>query len=685
MDQDPIRKKIEILVKTLNQHNYNYYVLDKPTISDYEFDQMLKELETLEQKNPEYILDDSPSQRVGGQITRKFNNVKHKYPMLSLSNTYSKGELEEFDLRIKKLTQKPFSYVCELKYDGVAIGITYKKGILTQALTRGDGVSGDDVTHNVKTIKSIPLRIYDTQLPEEFEVRGEIIMPHKSFIDLNVEKEQNNEPLFANPRNAASGSLKLQDSSLVAKRNLDCFIHGILGNDLPFTSHSENLQQAKKWGFKVSQYTKNCNNIDEVMSFINEIGKIRTELSYDIDGIVIKTNQYNIQKELGFTSKFPRWAIAYKYKAEQGVTTLDNVIYQVGRTGAVTPVAELNPVWVAGTKVKRASLYNADKIDELDLHYGDTVFVEKGGEIIPKIVMVDIAKRPSNAKKVLFAQKCPRCGAALQRKEGEAVYYCPNSLLCPPQIQGKIEHFIGRKAMNIEGLGEGRIEVLINNKLISQAADLYKLKYNDLYGLEKTIEDEQTGKTKKISFKEKTVNNILSAIEESKKVPFERVLFALGIRHLGETGAKKIVRRLKNLETIRKSSYEELLEIPEIGEKIAASIVDYFHDYENIKTINALIEAGLNFETEQPDEDLLPTSELPLANKSFVVSGVFEKYSRNELKDIIEKKGGQNVSSLSSKTSYLLAGEKMGPEKKKKAEQLNIPIITETDFDKLIQ
>lgn len=685
MDQQPIQKKIESLTKTLNQHNYNYYVLDRPTISDYDFDQMLKELEELEKQYPEYVMDDSPTLRVGGQITRKFDNVKHKYPMLSLSNTYSKEELEEFDQRVRRLTQKPFSYVCELKYDGIAIGITYKKGVLSQALTRGDGISGDDVTNNVKTIKSIPIRIYDTNLPDEFEVRGEIIMPHKSFIDLNLEKDQNNEPLFANPRNAASGSLKLQDSSLVAKRNLDCFVHGILGDTLPFTSHYENVQQAKIWGFKVSQYTKRCNNIDEVMSFVNEIEKIRTELSYDIDGIVIKVNQYEIQEELGFTSKFPRWAIAYKYKAEQGVTTLENVIYQVGRTGAVTPVAELKPVWVAGTKVKRASLYNADKIEELDLHYGDTVFVEKGGEIIPKIVMVDIAKRPEEAPKVSFAQKCPRCGTTLQRKEGEAVYYCPNSSLCPPQIQGKIEHFISRRAMNIEGLGEGRIEVLIKNNLISKAADLYKLKYEDLYGLEKNIEDEQTGKIKKISFKEKTVNNILKAIDESRDIPFERVLFALGIRHLGETGAKKIARKLKNLETIRKTSYEDLLEIPEIGEKIAASIVEYFKDYENIKSLNALKEAGLNFETEQPDMESLTSSDLPLAGKSLVVSGVFEKYSRNELKEIIEKNGGQNVSSLSSKTDYLVAGEKMGPEKKKKAEQLNIPVITEADFDKLIQ
>jgi DNA ligase (NAD+) len=685
MDQQTIQKKIEQLTKTINQHNYNYYVLDRPTISDYDFDQMLKELEDLEKQHPEYVMDDSPTLRVGGQITRKFDNIKHKYPMLSLSNTYSKEELEEFDLRIKRLTQKPFSYVCELKYDGVAIGITYKKGILYQALTRGDGISGDDVTNNVKTIKSIPLRIYDTNLPAEFEVRGEIIMPHKSFIDLNLEKGRNGEPLFANPRNAASGSLKLQDSSLVAKRNLDCFMHGILGNELPFISHYENIQQVKTWGFKVSQYTKKCNNIDEVMSFINEIEKIRTELSYDIDGIVIKVNQYEIQQELGFTSKFPRWAIAYKYKAEQGVTTLENVIYQVGRTGAVTPVAELKPVWVAGTKVKRASLYNADKIEELDLHYGDTVFVEKGGEIIPKIVMVDIAKRPEKAQKVSFAQKCPRCGTTLHRKQGEAVFYCPNSSLCPPQIQGKIEHFISRRAMNIEGLGEGRIEVLINNKLIGKAADLYQLKYDDLYGLEKTIEDEETGKVKRISFKEKTVNNILRAIEESRKTPFERVLFALGIRHLGETGAKKIARKLKNLETIRKTSYEDLLEIPEIGEKIAASIIDYFKDYENIKSLNALIDAGLNFETEQPEEESLSSSDLPLAGKSFVISGVFENYSRNELKEIIEKNGGQNVSSLSSKTNYLVVGAKMGPEKKKKAQELSIPMITEADFEKLIQ
>lgn len=683
MEKTNVQERINYLVKELNQHNYNYYVLDNPTISDYEFDIMLKELEELEKEFPQFASSESPTQRVGGQITRKFESVRHKYPMLSLSNTYSKEELEDFDRRIRKLIDEPFSYVCELKYDGVAIGLTYKNGRLVQALTRGDGVTGDDVTNNVRTIGSVPLKLYGANYPQEFEARGEIIMPHKSFIELNKQKEANAEPLFANPRNAASGSLKLQDSALVARRNLDCFVHGVLGENLALDSHYENIMQAKNWGFKVSSYTKKCSNIEEVMEFIGETEKQRTSLAYDIDGIVVKVNEYRIQEKLGFTSKFPRWAIAYKYKAEQGITILENVTYQVGRTGAVTPVANLRPVWIAGTIVKRASLYNADKMDELDLHYGDTVFVEKGGEIIPKIVMTDVSKRPINAPKIEFATQCPMCSTPLERKVGEALHYCPNSEHCPPQIQGKIEHFISRKAMNIEGLGEGRIEVLISNKLIRDAADLYLLTWDDLFGLEKVIVDEESGKEKKISFREKTVKNILDAIEKSKQVPFERVLFALGIRHLGETGAKKIARSLKSIDNIINSSFEQLTAIAEIGERIATSILLFFQDEENLQMIDLLKKAGLKFEIDSEAD--ISEEDRPLAGMSFVVSGVFEKYSRNELKELIETKGGQNVSSLSSKTNYLLAGEKMGPEKRKKAEQLNIPIISEADFDKMIQ
>ncbi len=683
MEKQQIKEKIEKLTRELNKHNYNYYVLDDPLISDYEFDLLLKELESLEKQYPEFALPESPTQRVGGQITKKFESVAHKYPMLSLGNTYSKEELEDFDKRIKKLVGTGFSYVCELKYDGVAIGLTYNNGKLVRALTRGDGVTGDDVTTNVKTIGSVPLVIYDDDLPQEFEARGEIIMPHKSFMELNQQKQDAAEPLFANPRNAASGSLKLQDSSLVAKRNLDCFIHGILGEDLPLQSHFENIQQARSWGFKVSDYTRKCKDIAQVVEFIEEIEAIRSDLAYDIDGIVVKVDQYAVQEKLGFTSKFPRWAIAYKYKAEQGITILEDVKYQVGRTGAVTPVAVLKPVWVSGSSVKRASLYNSDKMSELDLHFNDTVFVEKGGEIIPKIVFVDKSKRANDASPVHFASQCPRCNTPLERKEGEALHYCPNTDHCPPQIQGKIEHFISRRAMNIEGLGEGRIEVLINNNLIRKAADLYKLTYNDLFGLEKVITDEETGKQKKISFREKTVNNILSAIENSKKIPFERVLFALGIRFLGETGAKKVARTLKSIDTIKNSSYEELIAIPEIGDRIAGSIVEFFSDPRNLEDIQSLQEAGLQFSIREA-EKVQPGSDLPLQGKSIVVSGVFSNYSRNQVKEIIEQKGGTNVSSLSSKTSFLLAGEKMGPEKRKKAESLGIPIISEEDFDKMI-
>jgi DNA ligase (NAD+) len=683
MENSSPKDQINKLVDELNLHNYNYYVLDNPTISDYEFDLLLKELERLEAEYPEYISENSPTQRVGGFITKRFESVKHKYPMLSLGNTYSKEELDDFDQRIRKLISQNFSYVCEPKYDGVAIGLRYVNGRLEQAITRGDGVTGDDVTANVRTIRSIPILIKSTDIPKEFEARGEILMPHKSFAALNKAKADMNEPLFANPRNAASGSLKMLDSSIVAKRNLDCFVHGMLGENLPFESHYENIQTAKDWGFKVSSLTRICSNIEEVMKFIDEIAQLRISLDYDIDGVVIKVNQYEIQRELGFTSKFPRWAISYKYKAEQGVTTLEDVNYQVGRTGAVTPVALLSPVWVTGSSIKRASLYNADKMKELDLHYGDTVFVEKGGEIIPKITMVDFSKRAVDAKRINFATHCPRCDTQLERKEGEAAYYCPNQEHCPPQIQGKIEHFISRRAMNIDGLGEGKIEVLINNNLISKSSDLYKLTYDDLLGLEKVIVNEETGKEKKISFREKTVKNILTAIENSKNIPFDRVLFALGIRHLGETGAKKIAQELKNLDNIRASSYDQLTNIPEIGDRIAKSILEFFSVPENIEIIEDLRRAGLNFEIE---EESAPISDnLPLAGTSIVVSGVFEKYSRTQLKDLIEFFGGQNVSSLSSKTTYLLAGDNMGPEKRKKAEKLNIPIITEADFDKLIQ
>ncbi len=682
MDKEQARKKIEKLRKQLNEHNYKYYVLDEPEISDFEFDKLMKELESLEKQYPDLAAPDSPTQRVGGEITKKFNTVKHKYPMLSLGNTYSMEELTEFDTRIRKTIGTDFSYACELKFDGVAIGLVYKKGRLSQAVTRGDGTKGDEVTTNVRTIKSIPLRIYASNLPDEFEVRAEIIMPHKSFIRLNEEKQKNNESLFANPRNAASGSLKLQDSALVAKRNLDCYVYGILGKDLPFESHFENLAKAREWGFKVSDLTTRCNNINDVMDYIEKIEKKRTSLPYDIDGVVIKVNSYAQQEQLGYTSKFPRWAISYKYKAEQGITRLLDVAYQVGRTGAVTPVAILEPVLVAGTTVKRASLYNADKMEELGLHYADTVHIEKGGEIIPKIVEVKKDLRSPDAKKIQFASHCPECKTKLVRNDGEAVHYCPNSDGCPPQIQGKIEHFISRRAMDIEGLGEGRIEVMIKNKLITNIADLYELKYDQLLGLEKIVTDEITGKQKKISFREKTVNNILNAIEKSKEVSFERVLYALGIRYLGETGAKKLARHFGGLKQIKESSFDDLLAVPEIGERIAGSIKDFFDDERNIEIVKRLEKSGLQFEIEKIPET--SKSEQPLKGKSFVVSGVFERYSRSQIKELIELKGGKNISSLSSKTDYLLAGDKMGPEKKRKAVEFNIPIISEDDFELMI-
>ncbi|MFP4288763.1 MAG: NAD-dependent DNA ligase LigA [Bacteroidales bacterium] len=681
MDSEKAKEKIDQLTRALHEHNHRYYVLDNPLISDYDYDMLLKELEKLEKDFPAYAHPDSPTRRVGGEVTKKFKTVRHKYPMMSLSNTYSIEEIMEFDQRIRKTISEPFSYACELKFDGVAIGLTYIKGRLTQAVTRGNGIEGDDVTNNVKTIRSIPLRIYDDNLPDEFEVRGEIIMPHKSFEKLNENKKSNKETPFANPRNAASGSLKLQDSSLVAKRNLDCFIYAIHGKQIPHLTHFENMLKLKEWGFKVSEFNQECKSKEQIASFIEQIGKQRTILPYDIDGIVIKVNQYNVQEKLGFTSKFPRWAISYKYKAEQGITQLLDVHYQVGRTGAVTPVAVLNPVWVAGTIVKRASLYNQDKMKELDLHFQDTVFVEKGGEIIPKIVDVDKSLRAEQAQPADFISHCPECGTPLQRKPGEALHFCPNNEFCPPQLQGRIEHFISRRAMNIEGLGEGRIEVLIRNNLIRHYADLYKLKYDDLLGLEKVIIDEITGKQKKISFREKTVNNILAAIETSKSVPFERVLFALGIRYLGETTAKILARHFQSLTNLENSSFEQLMEVPEIGERIAGSVVDFFQNEKNQQKIDELRKAGLKTEIEKQETS---PGDMPLEGKNIVVSGVFQRYSRNRIKEIIEQKGGKNVSSLSSKTHYLLAGEKMGPEKKKKAEMLNIPIISEEDFEQMI-
>lgn len=679
-DTEKAKFRIDQLVEELNMHNYNYYVVDKPVISDYEFDILLKELSDLENKYPQFLLPHSPTQRVGGEIIKSFVQVKHKYPMLSLANTYSEEELKDFDNRIRKLIpDTDFEYVCELKYDGVAIGLTYINGELYQAVTRGDGTQGDDVTANVRTIKSIPLKLKG-DYPPEFEIRGEIILPHAGFEKMNAERLEIGEDAFANPRNAASGSLKMQDSKEVARRPLDCFLYFLLGENLPFASHYENLIKAREWGFKIPNYIVKCNRIEEVFDFINFWDEARKDLPFDIDGIVIKVNDYNLWQQLGFTAKSPRWAISYKFKAERVATTLLSVDFQVGRTGAVTPVANLKAVQLAGTLVKRASLHNTDFISNMDIRLGDTVFVEKGGEIIPKIVGVDDSKRGSEMFPFSFIENCPECGSKLFRKEGEAAYYCLNENECPPQIKGKLHHFIHRKAMNIESLGEGKIEVLFDNKLVMNIADLYELDYQQLIGLEKKIVSED-GKTKIISFRQKTVENILKGIEASKSIAFESLLFALGIRFVGETVAKKLASHFRNIDNLMKATYEELITVDEIGDKIAGSLLEYFKEPKNIAIIERLKSKNLQFEIKE-------NTAIKLSNKlngaSFVVSGVFEKFSRDEIKNLIEQNGGKNVGSISSKTSYVLAGDKMGPEKRKKAEELSIPIISENDFIAMI-
>jgi DNA ligase (NAD+) len=679
MNKEQARQRIEKLTRELQQHNYNYYVLAKPLISDYEFDRQLKELEQLEKQFPEFKLPDSPTLRVGGEITKDFKTVKHRYPMLSLSNSYSQGEIRDFIHRVEKIVGEGVEFVCELKYDGVAISLIYENGLLTRAITRGDGVRGDDVTNNIKTIKTVPLRLRGNY-PAYLEARGEIFMPRKGFDQLNREREEIGDAPFANPRNATAGSIKMQDPKEVAKRPLDCFIYYI-PHDLPgIKTHYDAIVYAGKLGLKVSKNIALCKSEAEIFEFINDWDKGREHLPYDIDGIVIKVNNLELQKQLGYTAKSPRWAIAYKFKAERAETVLKSISYQVGRTGAVTPVANLEPVQLAGTVVKRASLHNADIIARLDVRIGDHVFVEKGGEIIPKIVGVNLNKRLPGATPVEFIKNCPRCGTALIRKEGEAAHYCPNEDACPPQIKGKLEHFISRKAMNIDSLGEGKIEMLYDNNLVKDAADLYYLTYNQLLGLEKTIPSEEGKKEKKISFKEKTVENILKGIENSKSVPFPRVLYALGIRYVGETVAKKLAASFKSINRLRQASFDELIAVEEIGEKIAESVINWFMKPEHLNMIERLAAKGVQMEI---SEETTNVSDV-LQGKSFVVSGVFENYSRTELKELIEKHGGKNTGSISSKTDYLLAGANMGPAKKEKALKLNIPIITEKDFEKMI-
>ena len=661
------KSRIEILRKELTVHNHAYYLLDKPTISDFEFDKLLDELIQLEQSHPEYYDPNSPSQRVGGDINKNFTTVKHIRPMLSLGNTYSDEELRDFDKRIRKSVTEAFTYVCELKYDGVSISLHYENGSLKQAITRGDGTQGDDVTSNVRTIKSIPLKLQDNP-PEKFEIRGEIFLPHEGFDQMNNERLQTGAEAFANPRNAASGTLKLQDSSIVAKRPLDCFLYHVLGESIDIDSHFDKLKEAKKWGFKVPNDTHTYDSIEGVLEFINYWEVNRKNLPYDIDGIVIKVDSALLQEELGFTAKSPRWAISYKFKAEQAETTLNKISYQVGRTGAITPVANLEPVLLAGTVVKRASLHNADQIAKLDVREGDNVYVEKGGEIIPKIVGVVSSKRDLFSQPIHFISHCPECESELIRKEGEAQHYCPNEKLCPPQIKGKIEHFISRKAMNIDGLGSETIDLFFNEGLIRNVADLYFLKKEDILPLERMAE--------------KSASKAISSINDSKNIPFERVLYALGIRYIGVTVAKKIAQHFHSFENILNANAEELTNVDEIGERIAESLLSWTGQDENLALLARLKEAGVQLEV---DAKLLENKTDILEGKSFVISGVFKNHTRDELKEMIELNGGKNTSSLSKKTNYLLAGDKMGPSKKEKAEKLEIAVLSEEEFMALLK
>ena len=681
MNQEEVRKKIKKLTEQINQHNYYYYVMSDPVIADYDFDILLEDLIRLEQANPELALPESPTQRVGGEINKKFKQEKHIFPMLSLGNTYSEEEVQDFDTRVKKIIGEDVEYVCELKFDGVAIVLRYINGLLEKAITRGDGSRGDDVTANVKTIRSIPLKLIG-DYPASFEARGEIFMPAEGFEKLNKEREKSGDAPFANPRNATSGSLKMLDSSNVAKRPLDCFLYTILGNDMPYDNHYDIIKKAKQWGLKISNFIAKCNTISEIFDFIGYWDKERNQLPFDIDGVVIKVNSLAQQELLGHTAKSPRWAIAYKFKAERVETELLSIDYQVGRTGSITPVANLNPVLLAGTVVKRASLHNADILEKLGVRIGDSVFVEKGGEIIPKIVSVNMEKRQESSSPVHFITHCPECHTLLTRKEGEANHYCPNEIDCPPQIKAKLEHFISRKAMNIESLGEGKIEMLFDNGLVHDVADFYEMTYDKLYGLAKIFDGSDEKKDKKITFKEKTVTNILAGIEASKGVPFSRVLYALGIRHVGETVARKLAYHYKNIDNLMKADLYELILIDEIGEKIAESLISFFGLEKNQIIIERLKESDVKMKAGK--EELVPISD-KLLNKAIVISGSFPGYSRNELKKLIEQHGGRNVGSVSSKIDFILAGDNMGPAKLKRAKELGVKTISLDEFSDLIK
>ena len=655
---------IKNLRDELNQHNYNYYVLDKPTISDFEFDQKLKQLQDLEAQHPEFFDENSPTQRVGGMITKNFETVKHEYRMYSLDNSYSIEDLQDWETRIQKvLGDVPLEYTCELKYDGASISISYENGRLVRAVTRGDGFQGDDVTNNIKTIKAVPIHLKG-DFPEKFDIRGEIILPFAGFEKMNQELIEIGETPYSNPRNTASGSLKLQDSAEVAKRPLDCLLYFVIGNNLPFKTQFEGLQKARDWGFKVPTQSKLAKNLEEVFEYINYWDKHRHDLPYETDGVVIKVNSLQHQDELGYTAKSPRWAMAYKFKAEQVTTKLNSISYQVGRTGAITPVANLEPVQLAGTIVKRASLHNADQIEKLDIRIGDEVFVEKGGEIIPKIIAV--AQRGNQAEPTKYITHCPECQTELVRSEGEANHFCPNFYGCPPQIIGRIQHFITRKAMDIDGLGGETVALLFNAGLVTNYADLYELKKEQIIPLERMAE--------------KSAENLINGIEKSKTIPFERVLYALGIRYVGETVAKKLAKHYKSIDAIAQASIMDLILVDEIGDKIAQSVVQFFENQENIRIIDRLKHYGVQLES--GEEDVLLSEKLK--GNIFVVSGVFEIYSRDELKKAIEDNGGKVGSSISSKTDYVIAGDNMGPSKLEKANQLKIAIISETDFKNMI-
>ncbi len=664
---ESIGQQIEQLREELNMHNYNYYVLSNPTISDFDFDKKMQELIDLETSHPEYADPSSPSQRVGSDITKTFNQVEHIYPMLSLSNTYSEAEVIEFYNRVKKDLNDDFEIVCELKYDGASISLTYTDGKLTQAVTRGDGVKGDDITANVKTIRSIPLSLRGNDYPALFEIRGEILMPWKVFEELNKERSEQEENLFANPRNATSGTLKLQDSKVVATRKLDAYLYYMLGEDLPANGHYENLLKAKEWGFKTSDATIKCSTLDEVFAFIKKWDVERKNLPVATDGIVLKVNSLLQQKNLGYTAKSPRWAIAYKFQAEQEVTRLLSVSYQVGRTGAITPVANLEPVKLSGTTVKRASLYNADAIDALDLHINDMVYVEKGGEIIPKITRVDTDAREAGNLKVEFIKECPECDTTLIRDEGEAAYYCPNYMGCPPQIKGRIEHYLTRKAMDIAG-GSETVEHLFNAGLIHNVADLYTLQWEQVAELER--------------WAEKSAKNLIQSIADSVNIPYPRVLYALGIRFVGETVAKKVAKAFPSIDLLMQATVEQLVEVDEIGERIAQSIVDFFKKEENQDIIRKLRQFGIQFETCGSITDQQTNK---LEGLTIVISGTFEKHSRDEYKVLIDLNGGKNSGSISAKTNYVLAGANMGPAKLEKAQKLGVKILNEDEFLKMIE